>query len=355
MKSNLIKLPGLVDVHVHLREPGATYKEDFYTGTQAAVAGGYTQILDMPNNSPPTATPNDLEDKINLAQDKIWCDVGFNFGGTSLSTKYFKQVRRKVFGLKVYMNQTTGPLLIDKAADREVIFKLWNSPLPIMVHAEGKTVEAAIRLARKYRKKLHICHIAFDQIRAVNKAKSDGLDISSEVCPHHLFLNKSDLKRLGPQGVMKPPLLSKKDQEKLWLNLDKIDMISTDHAPHTLAEKYDHSSPKYGVPGLETTLPLMLNAVTQERISLERLIELACTNPRIIFSLPNQQETYVEIDTAKKYKISNKGLFTKCGWTPFVGMEGRGKVKKVVIRGQIVFENGRFAGNPQGKVIYPQP
>jgi len=355
MKRNndLLQLPGLVDVHVHLREPGATQKEDFESGTRAAVAGGYTQILDMPNNIPPIVTPEDLEDKIKLARGRIWCDLGFNFGATAESVKYFRKISQKAFGLKVYMNQTTGTLLIDKFKDRDLIFKSWKSDLPIMVHAEGETVKVAISLAKKYQKAIHVCHVTDDQIKAIEVAKRRGVKITSEVCPHHLFLTKEDVKKLGPLAMMKPPLLSKKGQKRLWENLENIDIISTDHAPHTLDEKYDKSSPKFGVPGLETTLPLMLAAVSKDLLSIKRLVEMTNINPRKIFRLPTQLNTFVTVNLNKRFKISNKGLFTKCGWTPFVGLEGRGEIKKVVLRGQTIFENGIFVGKPQGKVICP--
>ncbi|KKQ89758.1 MAG: Dihydroorotase [Candidatus Curtissbacteria bacterium GW2011_GWC2_38_9] len=352
-KEDIIKLPGLVDVHVHLREPGATYKEDFESGTRAAVAGGYTQILDMPNNVNPTTTPARLQEKIRVSKGKIWCDLGFNFGATVDSTRYFPKVYKKTFGLKIYMSQTTGPLLVNKLQEQDLIFKSWLSNLPTMVHAEDELVEVAIRLAKKYKRKIHICHMTANQLKAIKKARKEGLKITCEVCPHHLFLNRSDLKRLGPLGMMKPPLLSKSDQQKLWMNLSEIDMISTDHAPHTLEEKYDQSSPKFGVPGLETTLPLMLEAVARGKISIGRLVEMTSTNPRKIFHLPAQPNTFMTVNLEERYKISKKGLFTKCGWTPFVGLEGRGEIKKVVLRGQIIFENGRFSGKPQGKVIYP--
>lgn len=364
LTNSLLKLPGFVDVHVHLREPGGMHKEDFETGTKTAVAGGYTQILDMPNNVPPTVSDTALNDKIKRLKNRIWCDLGFNFGSTRDSVKYFTRIYKKSFGLKVYMNQTTGSLLVDKPEDRELIFKSWTSPLPIMVHAEGETVEVAISLAKKYKRRLHVCHVVFDQLSAIEKSRKNGLNITCEVCPHHLFLNRDDVKKLGPLGIVKPSLLSKKDKEKLWENLDKIDMISTDHAPHTLEEKYDQSEPaspdgsqggpKFGVPGLETTLPLVLNAVTEKLLSIERLLEMLSTNPRKIFKLPKQPETYVIVDTSKKYKISDRNLFTKCGWTPFKGMDGRGEVKKVVIRGKTIFDNDKFIGKPKGHVIYPK-
>ncbi len=352
MGNQLLKLPGMVDVHVHLREPGGMQKEDFETGTMAAIAGGYTQILDMPNNIPPTLDTETLEDKIKRANGRIWCDLGFNFGATAKSVKYFKQVYKKVFGLKVYMDPTTGPLLVDKSEGREEVFKSWKSDLPIMVHAEGETVDIAIKLAKKYKKKLHVCHVAMNQLNTINRARKDGLKISCEVCPHHLFLNKKNVKRLGPLGIMKPSLFSKEDQQELWRNLDKIDMISTDHAPHTLEEKFDQREPKFGVPGLETTLPLMLTAVKKGLLTVERLIEMTSASPRKIFKLPNQPNTYILVDTSKTFRISDDNLFTKSNWTPFKGMIGHAKVVKVVLRGQTIFENGKFIGEPRGAVIF---
>lgn len=352
-KSNtIIKLPGLVDVHVHLREPGATQKENFETGTMAAVAGGYTQILDMPNNKPPVVSEKSLEEKERLANRKIWCDLGFNFGATADSSKYFRKVAKKVFGLKIYMNHTTGPLIVESAADREKIFETWPGPLPIMVHAEDKVVEDAIKLAKKYKVAIHICHVTTNQLQAIDKAKKNGVGVTSEVTPHHLFLNKDDAKKLGPLGIMKPPLLTKRDVQKLWDNLDKIDIIATDHAPHTLEEK-KQSPPPFGVPGLETTLPLMLSAVAQGKTTTARLIEMLSTNPKKIFHLPEQKDTYVLVDFSKTYKISNKNLFTKCKWTPFAEMDGRGEIKRVVIRGKVILQEGIFATKPQGKIIYP--
>ena len=353
IKNNIIKLPGLADVHAHFREPGATHKEDFFTGTQAAIAGGYTQVLDMPNNNPPTVDPKALVQKEKLAKGKIWCDVGFNFGATRKSSKYFKKIQKDVFGLKVYLNHTTGPLLVEKPKDRETIFKSWTSPHPLMVHAEGETIEIAIKLAKKYQKRLHVCHVTGDQVKTIQKAKAQGLEITCEVTPHHLFLDKSQIARLGGFGIMKPPLSSKSDQKKLWDNLDKIDMISTDHAPHTIEEKMQ-KPPAFGVPGFETMLPLMFSAIAQGKFTTQRLIEMCAKNPRKIFSLPNQPDTYVLVDFSQTFKISPKNFYTKNKWTPFEGMAGRGEVRKVVIRGKAVFLEGKFVGKPQGKIIKPQ-
>ena len=350
----LLNLPGFVDVHVHLREPGGEQKEDFETGTRAAIAGGYTQILDMPNNIPPTVDQKSIDDKIKRAHGRIYCDLGFNLGATAKSTKYFPKIYKKVFGLKIYMSKTTGPIIVTEQKDWDLIFKTWQSALPIMIHAQGELVEEAISLAKKFKKRIYICHTTGDQLSAIFKAQKEGLKITTEVCPHHLFLTEGDVKRLGTLGIMKPPLGTKSDQKKLWENIDKIDMISTDHAPHTREEKKNQTEPKFDVPGLETTLPLMLTAVEKGLINIDQLTKMLCTNPRKIFHLPDQPKTSITIDTTKTYKITNEGLFTKCGWTPFVGLKGRGVVTNVVIRGQTVFGKGKFIGKPQGKVIYPK-
>lgn len=354
MKSNLIKLPGLVDVHVHLREPGGVQKEDFETGTMAAIAGGYSQILDMPNNIPPTVDLQSLDHKIAIAKNRIYCDVGFNFGGIQASIKEFPKIYKKVFGLKIYMNQTTGTLLVENSKEREQIFKSWNSKMPIMVHAKDETVIDAIDLAKKYKKRIHICHVTYNQLNLIKKARDNGVKITSEVCPHHLFLNQGDLKRLGNFGKMQPPLMTKIDQEKIWEHINEIDMISTDHAPHTKEEKLAQSEPKFGVPGLETTIPLFFNAIRSKKITLARFIEMTSTNPRRFFKLPSQNSTYVVVDASKSFSISDTNLFTKSAWTPFSGMKGRGKIEKVVIRGKTIFENGKFVGKPNGRIVYPK-
>lgn len=351
-RNNIIKLPGLVDIHVHLREPGATQKEDFETGTRAAIAGGYTQLLDMPNNTPPTTSPQALLEKEKLAKGRIWCDLGFNFGATPTSTKYFNEVKKQAFGLKVYMNVTTGPLLIEKEKDLENIFSSWKSEVPIMVHAEGEKLELAIKLAKKYNKPLHVCHTTGDQIKTIKKEKESGMKITCEVAPHHLFLSTPDVKRLKGFGIMKPPLTSASDQKKLWEYFDVIDIIATDHAPHTKQEK-EAKPAAFGVPGLETTLPLFFSAIAQGKLTTETLIKMLATNPRRIFHLPEQPDTFVLVDFSQTFKITGAEMFTKNKWTPFEGMPGRGKVKKVAIRGKVVFAEGEFSGKPAGKIIRP--
>ena len=362
--SKIIKLPGLIDVHTHLREPGATQKEDFETGTKAAIAGGYTLILDMPNNPIPTISKEALDQKISLAKGRIYSDVGFHFGATPGNFSEFQKVKDKVFALKIYMNHTTGDLLMEDKSALETVFKNWIHGKVIMVHAEGETVKQAIELAKKYGQKLHVCHVSLEeQLEFIRQAKDEDMDISCEVSCHHLFLTDQDAEKLGSYGMMRPPLVSKKEQDALWeaLMVGTIDMIASDHAPHTREEKglNDPSSkgiPRKvvnGVPGLETSLPLLLKAVNDGRLTLEKLIEITSTNPRRIFNLPEQQDTFVEVDLTERYFLNANHLFTKCNWTPFEGMEVTGKVKKVTLRDQVVFEDDKVFG-PFGKVIYPE-
>lgn len=350
--SKLIKLPGLIDIHVHLREPGATQKEDFATGTKAAIAGGYTTVLDMPNNPIHTVTLQALEQKKELAQGRIFADVGFHFGASKDNVRYFKEVEDQVFGLKLYMNHTTGELLIEDDQILEEIFSSWTDKKPILVHAESETLKKAIFLAKKYDKKLHACHVSLaEELDMIRSAKDTGLDISCEVACHHLFLTEEDGKRLGPFGMMRPPLRSKKNQQALWQGISDgtINMIASDHAPHTKEEKMGEKVPN-GVPGLETSLPLLLTAVSEGRLTMEKLIELTSKNPRKVFKIPEQADSYVEVDMDESYVISNDSLQTKSGWTPFAGTEVKGKVKKVVLRGQLVYDGQNIFG-PYGQVL----
>lgn len=351
-----IKIPGLIDTHVHLREPGWEHKEDFETGTKAAVAGGYTWVIDMPNNPHPIVNPEALANKISLAKGRIYSNLGFHFGANLESTKYFEEVSKKAFALKVYMNHTTGPLLVEEQPDLEAIFSAWPKDRPIMVHAEGETLNKAITLAKQFGNQLHVCHVSLKmQVDAIRNAKKEGLKISSEVGCHHLFLTEKDVEKLGSFGMMRPPLATREDQEALWegINDGTIDTIASDHAPHTKEEKSNPEKVVNGVPGLETSLPLLLTAVNEGRLSIEKLIEITSTNPRRIFNIPEQPDTYVEIDPTIHYTLNAKRLYTKCGWTPFEGMKVRGKIKRVILRGEVVFNDGEVLDPPKGQVIYP--
>lgn len=355
--SNLLKLPGLIDTHVHLREPGATQKEDFESGSKAAIAGGYTTILDMPNNPEPTTTLEALKKKIELAEGRVYTDLGFHFGATADSSSYFEAVKEKVFGLKVYMNHTTGTLLQEDPNILQTIFSKWPKDKVLMVHAEGETLKKAIELAKRNRNKLHVCHVSLSsEIRLIKEAKNSGMSITCEVSCHHLFLTEEDVKRLGSYGIMRPPLASKKDQDALWeaVSDGTVDTIASDHAPHTKEEK-NSSNPPNGVPGLETILPLLLTAVHEGKITEEKLIQITSENPRKIFNIPSQEDNSVEVDLNESYAIDSSKLYTKCGWTPFEGRKVTGKIHIVTLRGSVVYKDGEVLDPPKGQIIYPRP
>ncbi len=337
----LVRLPGLADVHVHLRVPGGEHKEDFFTGTAAAVAGGFTTVLAMPNTTPPLVTREALHAVQQQAQMVALCDVHFYAGASPDHLDELPLLAQDTVGLKLYADQTYGPLRVDDLATLLSCFQQWPRTKPIAMHAEGCTIAVGIGLAAAFGRPVHFCHVSrADEIALIAQAKANGLPVTCEVTPHHLFLTESDAARLGPLGDMRPRLATQADVDALWAHLDTtVDCIATDHAPHTLAEKRGSDAPP-GVPGLETALPLMLTAVAEGRLSMERLVALMVHNPRRIFALPEQPETWVEVDLAARYTLSDANLRTKCGWTPFTGIPVQGKVHRVQLRGQIIFEDG---------------
>ncbi len=352
--SDLI-LPGLADVHTHLRVPGGEHKEDFMTGTAAALAGGITTLLAMPNTTPPLTTPQILQGTRQKAQHAIFCDVGLFAGASPIEIDQLPQLSPYVVALKIYLNETFGPLRVEDLPTLLACFQHWPHDKLIALHAEGPNVAVGIGLAAAYRRPVHFCHISRKiELELIAAAKRRGLPVTCEVTPHHLFLTEADVARLGPLGDMRPKLATPADVEALWTHLDTtIDCVATDHAPHTLTEK-QATNPPPGVPGLETALPLMLTAVAEKRLTLERLVELMATNPRRIFKLPPQPDTRVEVDPQARYTLSNEGLQTKCGWSPFSDTTVTGRVRRVILRGVEVFTDGSVTAQAgSGKIIPP--
>ncbi len=341
-----ITLPGLIDVHTHLRVPGGEHKEDFASGTAAALAGGVTMILGMPNTNPPLTTPDVLAATRRQAQADIRCDVGLYAGASPADIAYLPALAEQATALKIYLNDTFGKLRVEDLPTLMACFQTWPRHKPIAVHAEKQSVAVSIGLAAVYNRPVHIVHVSRrEEIELIADAKVQGLPVTCEVAPHHLFMDQTDAARLGPLGDMRPILGTPDDVAALWEHLNStVDCIATDHAPHTLAEKHS-ATPPPGVSGLETSLPLMLTAVADNRLSLSRLIELMHTNPRRIFGLPEQPDTQVEVEMTPTV-IRNENLFTKCGWTPFDGREVAGRVARVVLRGAVAFENGRVLAQP---------
>ena len=350
-----IRLPGLIDPHVHLRDPGATHKEDFTSGTRAAIAGGFTLVLDMPNNpGDPTVSPEALARKRDATSGRLFCDVGFYYGATPTNTATYKEVAPDVFGLKLYLDHTTGDLKIEALEIIRDIMLAWPKQKPLCVHAEDRTLAMVLGLLPSVGRAVHICHVSQKvEIELIRDAKERGLLVTCEVAPHHLYLTEDDLPRLGGHGVMKPPLYRARDIDALWANLDVIDIIATDHAPHTLEEKMADPAP-FGVPGLETSLPLMLTAVHAGKLTLDRLVEMMHSAPATIFRTPAQPDTFIDIDPTVRWVISSHALQTKCGWTPFDGMEVQGALLSVVLRGQeIVRDRKIISQRGPGQVAFP--
>lgn len=350
----MIRLPGLIDPHVHLRYLNAENTE-YLKITHAAIAGGFTMVLDMPNNKPPITTLSRLQDKIDLASKNQKYDVGFYFGSLGDNLDEFEKVKDLVYGLKLYLNITTGNYIIDEKTMIK-IYEKWNTVTqgkkPILLHAEDDVFDSVIKIVKRTNQPTHICHVASkEELIKIIKHKKDGFPITCGVTPHHLFLTKGNLKILGPYGMMRPPLKTKLDQNFLWENMKYIDVIESDHAPHTKKAK-ESQNPPFGVPGLETTLPLLLTAMNEGRITKEQIIEKCYTNPKKVFHLPNQPDTFVEVDEAEEWIIKNEDLFTQCGWSPFNGWKVKGRIKRVIIRGEKVFDDGKVLAKPGfGKIL----
>lgn len=340
----IIRIAGMVDPHVHLRGMDWSHKATFASETAAALVGGYWTVLDMPNTPPTTTTRPNLDRKLTEFVAQAVCDWGVYFGASQHdNTTEYSQIMSAVCGLKIFNNATTGDLLLDNRDDRDAHYHAWSSvpyAKTISVHAEGETILDILELVRCYRQPTHFLHISTrKEIGYLRDAKSEGLPITIGVCPHHLFLTQNDISHLGSFGLMKPELKSTDDQNALWEAIREgiVDVIESDHAPHTIAEK-ESSKPPYGVPGLETTLPLMLQAVSDNRLTLHQLIPLISTNPQRIFGLTCPPDTYTVVDIDSPFIIERENLRTHCGWSPFEGMRVRGKVREVWIRGVRVFD-----------------
>ncbi len=351
-----IRLPGLVDVHVHLREPGYEHKETFASGARAALAGGITTVLDMPNTQPPTATTDRLAAKARLAAAATVCDVGLFLGATRDTDPALTAAAAPgACGLKIYVSETFGSLRLDDLAQLMAFFRAWPGPGPIAVHAEGLLLATCLALAQLYGQPLHVCHVSRrSEIELIRRAKQHGAAVTCEVTPHHLWLCEDDLPRLGAFGQMKPPLASAADRAALWARLDVIDCFASDHAPHTAAEKAGPQPPP-GVPGLETMLPLLLTAVHEGRLTLDDLVARLHHNPTRIFHLPaggQHAQTWVEVDADAVYDLPASGYQTLCNWSPFSGFRVHGAVRRVVLRNQVVFADGAVLAAPgAGRVL----
>jgi dihydroorotase-like cyclic amidohydrolase len=342
-----MRLPGLIDPHVHLREPGATHKEDWDSGTAAALAGGFTMVLAMPNTQPPVTDAVSLEPVLDTAKTKARCDYAQYLGAGADNVEAAAPLAAQVAGLKMYLDQTYGPLRLDDMALWMAHLARWPRTMPVVAHAEGRTLAAVILMAALFDRPVHLAHVSRrEEILLIRAAKERGLKVTCEVGPHHLFLTEEDIAAIGPgRHEVRPRLAKAADRQALWDNLDVVDCFATDHAPHLLSEK-DGPNPPPGFPGLETALPLLLTAVTAGRLTIDDLVRRMVTNPRRIFGLPEQPETWIEVDPDCAWEIRAVEGFSRCGWSPFEGWRVRGRLRRVYLRGRLAYEEGAVLAPP---------
>ena len=344
---NHFVLPGLIDCHVHFREPGLTHKEDFLTGSMAAAKGGITTIFDMPNTIPPTTTIAALEEKRKLAA-KSMVNYGFNFGATLDNLADIKKARN-IAAVKLYMDLTTGAMKIE---DYDAIREIFKTSKLTIIHAEDINVKNAVDIFIKNRIKnrLHIAHVSSEKELIYSKQNAIKKQVSVEVTPHHLFMAEKDIQSLGAFAEMKPRLKTENDQKALWLGIKSgtVDIIASDHAPHLKEEKEMANYP-FGVPGLETMLPLLLDAFHNNKITLQKIIQLCCENPARIFKIKNKgflkegfDADLVIADLDKRQAVRNEDLLTKCRWSPFEGKILKGWPVTAIVNGSVVYDDGQI-------------
>lgn len=380
-------LPALIDPHVHFRVPGGEHKEDWRTAARAAIQGGVTTVCDMPNNHPPCTTDERLEAKKELIDKQLQeVDIPLRyhlyFGADQGHLEQIPLVQEKVCALKIFMGCSTGGLVIesDEALD-EAFHRAREAGMLVAVHAEDEALlreakkkypitndpalhsklrprEAAIRatekalhLCEKYHTPLYLLHMSTkEELQLVKKAKKSGLPVFVEVTTHHLFLTEEDYKTFGTLVQMNPPLRTLEDQEALWEGIrdGTIDTIGTDHAPHTLEEKrLPFGQAPSGIPGVETLLPLMLDAVFRGRLTLKRLLELTRYNSEKIFFLPPHPDV-VLVDLNLEKEVREEELASKCGWTPYRGRILRGWPCYTILKGRVYCTNqGTLEGKRQ--------
>jgi len=371
-KGNYI-LPGMIDTHVHLREPGMTQKEGWKTGSSAAAAGGVTTVFDMPNTKPPTTSKEALFQKKELAEDSI-VDYGLYFGATDSNLGEIDNIK-DIAGVKFFMGESTGSFSVGGTENMlEYLRKLAEKNIISAVHCEDamllekysnsenkrppiceiEAIAKAVAMAKSTGARLHVLHVSTREGMLLTSSS----DVTSEVTPHHLFLTTKDLEKLGAYGKCYPPLRSPEHSKSLIEAVSKglIDTIGSDHAPHTTKEK-ESNDPPAGMPGLETTLPLLLDTVNKGVLSLDLVIKMTSKNPAKIFGVKNKgslkegfDADLVIVDMKQEKRVDNDKLFTKCGWSPFDGRLLKGWPVKTFVRGNLVYDGEQVIPNP-GKEI----
>lgn len=388
---NLLVLPGLIDEHVHLRDEGRVYKEDFTTGTAAAAAGGFTTVLDMPNNDPITMSTRTLRNRMELAKHKILVNVGFYSEFPTNLAEVKTIVSEGAIGFKLFMgNQTGGVNVDDDAALREACKTVGESKVPLAVHAEDRIMLAAneaklkqgkktaladfsrahlekvevtaiqrmLRLSEGTDVRLQFCHVSTKEgLEAIAEARKAERAVTCEVTPNHLMLTLDDLNNYGGLAIMAPPVRDKVQVDALWKGIadGTVDALGSDHAPHTVEEKNAGSvwDIKVGVPGLETTLPLMLAMVRKNKLTFSQVGKLLAEKPAQTFNLTDRgvleagkAADLTIVDFGCQFKIDASKFKSKAKFSPYNGWEVNGKVFKTIVAGQVVFEDGQIVAKP---------
>ncbi|MEM0475550.1 MAG: dihydroorotase [Candidatus Norongarragalinales archaeon] len=389
-KTSFILLPGVIDSHVHFRSAGARgsqwdYKEDFASGGAAAAAGGVTTVCDMPNCVPPTTTAARLKEKLEAARRRGGCVVNYyaHFGIESKNSETVnaaeaKKAENDFVGLKVFMGSSTGSLLVQGEALEAAFALAADLKKRVLVHAELESLvkhfketalkegvtdhnrvrptkcaleatREALRLAEKHKTRLHICHLnCAEEVVLVSEAKKKGVAVSTEATPHHLFLNSEEAARIGNNAKVNPPIRCENDRAAVFRAFADgfIDMVASDHAPHAEHEKQlDYWKAPSGFPGVETMLPLLLNAVNEKKLSLQRVVQAASAAPARINGFDDKgviavgkDADFALVDLKLERKVRGEDLHGKSKWTPFEGRVLRGWPVATISSGEIVFE-----------------
>jgi len=378
----LTVLPGVIDTQVHFREPGLTHKEDIESGTRGAVAGGVTGIFEMPNTNPSTTTREAMQTKLDIAAARAWCNYAFYAGSSDENIGLLPDLEQMhgVCGVKLFMGSSTGNLLVrDDDTIRRVMragkrrmavhaeddFRLderkeWLMQQPTLhprLHPEWRDVDTALiatkrvtALARETKRPLHVLHITTaDEMRYLATQK----DICTvETTPQHLTLDAEDYERLGSLCQMNPPIRSKAHQEGLWWGIEHgvVDVIGSDHAPHTLEEKaLPYPNSPAGMTGVQTLVPLLLDHLSKGRLSLERFVDLTSTGAVRLFNIKGKgrialgmDADFTVVDFKATHEITNSWIESKVGWTPFDGKRVTGWATHTIIGGHAAMQEGEL-------------
>ena len=389
-------LPGAIDDQVHFREPGLTHKATIATESKAAIAGGITTFIEMPNTVPQATTQEELEKKFEIANKTSYANYSFMFGGTNDNLEeLLKTDPQKVAGIKLFLGSSTGNMLVDNeevlkkifsstqmlisvhCEDEETIRKnlkkhieLFGEDIPIKYHPRIRSEEAcylssskAIQLAKETGARLHIFHLSTAKETALfrNDIPLKEKKITAEVCVHHLTFDEGDYAEKGTFIKWNPAVKSAADKKGLWEALldDRIDVIATDHAPHTFEEKQQiYTKAPSGGPLVQHGLPAMLTAVKSGKISLEKIVEKMCHNPAILFEIDKRgyvKEGFyadlVLVDLDKSWTVTKENTLYKCGWSPFEGSKLEATITHTFVNGSLAYEEGKFAAALPGKRI----